>query len=71
MGCESWQQLYVAGGGSGGVFFFFFFLGGEWMWLVEAMMGFCWLWHGWSVCWLWYGCWLVMLRNVRLRKRER
>ena len=39
----------MAGGGSGGVFFFFFF-GGGWMWLVEAMMGFCWLWHGWSVC---------------------
>ena len=20
---------------------------GGWMWLVEAMVGFCWLWHGW------------------------
>ena len=24
-----------------------------------------------SLCWLWYGCWLVMLRTVGLRKRER
>ena len=43
----------MAGGGSGGVFFFFFFImvcGGGWMWLVEATMGFCWLWHGWSIC---------------------
>ena len=43
----------MAGGGSGGFFFFFFFImvcGGGWMWLVEATMGFCWLWHGWSIC---------------------
>ena len=29
------------------LFFSVVVYGGGWMWLVEAMVGFCWLWHGW------------------------
>ena len=29
------------------LFFAVVVYGGGWMWLVEAMVGFCWLWHGW------------------------
>ena len=57
------------------VVFFFFFHCGLWWWVDVAgggddgfLLVMAWV---VSLCWLWYGCWLVMLRNVRLRKRER
>ena len=43
-----WWWVDVASGG--GFFFLFFFAmvcDVGWMWLVEVMVGFCWLWHGW------------------------
>ena len=54
----------VAGGGDGGGFFFLVVCGGGWMWLVEAAVSYCWLWHGWLVC---GGCGM----GGGLRKRER
>ena len=42
-----WVDMAVKGDGGGFFFFSTVVCGGGWMWLVKAMVGFCWLWHGW------------------------
>ena len=77
--CDFGGLIWVVSHGSsymwlvGAVVVFFYFFFGWWVDVAGGGDDGFLLVMAWvvSLCWLWYGCWLVMLRNVRLRKRER